>query len=411
MLNHQECSAVHAIDPPHVATRSENGSPRVKILYLSPGCFDKGGISRYNRYQISALRHLVGEKNVRTYSVLGPDDKSFEAAFDVTYAAGGVRTLQKLSYAARLIDDAVKFKPQLVLSAHVNLSGLCVFASKLTGARSALNVYGLEIWSGMSRDAEWGMRHSNYVISDCHFTAQYMIDHHHRTADSISVAWDCVDTSRFFPASPAREVLAKYGIPDPDSGVNLLTLGRLSLDAAHKGYERLLNVFASIARQCPSLRLIFAGRGEMADFLKQTAESLGLASRVFITGSIHEDDLPHIYRSAQIFSLVSDRGKGRGEGIPLTPLEAAACGVPILVGNQDGSQEAVIDGHNGFVLEPFDLEEHARKILLLATTPQLRVSMGNAARKRIDNEFTYPVFVNKHANLLSSWFGNLNGSF
>ena len=54
---------------------------------------------------------------------------------------------------------------------------------------------------------------------------------------------------------------------------------------------------------------------------------------------VHEDDLPKFYRASRIFTLVSDRGKGRGEGIPLTPLEAMACGSPIIVGNQDGSQE------------------------------------------------------------------------
>ena len=44
----------------------------MKILYLTPGCFDKGGISRYNRYQIQALRMLAGAENVFVFSLLGP---------------------------------------------------------------------------------------------------------------------------------------------------------------------------------------------------------------------------------------------------------------------------------------------------------------------------------------------------
>jgi phosphatidylinositol alpha-1,6-mannosyltransferase len=119
---------------------------------------------------------------------------------------------------------------------------------------------------------------------------------------------------------------------------------------------------------------------------------LGVATRVCFTGFVHEQDLPDIYRSASVFSLVGDRGPGRGEGIPLTPLEAAACGVPILVGNQDGSREAAQPGVNGFALDPFDLETIAMHLRRLATDEPYRRQLGQAARSRIEQEHAYPVF-------------------
>jgi phosphatidylinositol alpha-1,6-mannosyltransferase len=125
---------------------------------------------------------------------------------------------------------------------------------------------------------------------------------------------------------------------------------------------------------------------------------------VFFTGFLHEEDLPDVYRSAHLFSLVSDRGFGRGEGIPLTPLEAAAVGVPILVGNQDGSQEAVVEGINGFILDPFDIPKNAEAIVTLMKNGALRGKMGRAARERIEKEFAYPKFVQKHRELLGRWF-------
>ena len=42
-----------------------------RILYLTPGCFDKGGISRYSRYQIECLREIHGEAAVTVQSLLG----------------------------------------------------------------------------------------------------------------------------------------------------------------------------------------------------------------------------------------------------------------------------------------------------------------------------------------------------
>jgi phosphatidylinositol alpha-1,6-mannosyltransferase len=221
----------------------------------------------------------------------------------------------------------------------------------------------------------------------------------------VGVIWDCVDVHKLTPGAPRPEALRRYGIPDPTTGLNLLTLGRLSQDAAHKGYDRLLAVFARAAATVPELRLIFAGRGNLVAPLRERAAQMGLADRVFFTGAVHEDDMGDVYRSAHVFSLVSDRGRQRGEGLPLTPLEAAACGVPIIVGNQDGSQEAVVGEQNGFVVDPFDLDGHARRLIQLARRPELRARMGRAARERAEGALSYTRFVDEHRALFQTWFG------
>src|SRR5262249_52040550 len=92
------------------------------------------------------------------------------------------------------------------------------------------------------------------------------------------------------------------------------------------------------------------------------------------------------------------------EGIPLTPLEAAACGCPILVGTHDGSQEAVVEGQNGYRLDPYDIDTHAERIAALVLDDELRARLGRAAVRRIEAEFTYPGFLAKHRDLLSAWF-------
>lgn len=89
------------------------------------------------------------------------------------------------------------------------------------------------------------------------------------------------------------------------------------------------------------------------------ARKLGLAGRVHFLGFTREDDPPDVYRSAEVFSLVTHRSVRHGKGIPLTPLEAAACGKLIVVGSQGDSEEAVAEEENGFVVDPHDLEAHA----------------------------------------------------
>ena len=81
--------------------------------------------------------------------------------------------------------------------------------------------------------------------------------------------------------------------------------------------------------------------------------------------------------------MTQDRSDGRGEGIPLTPLEAAACAKPIIVGNEDGSREAVVEGVNGFIVSPRDPDALRGALEQLLVRDELRDSMGRAARSRI----------------------------
>lgn len=383
-----------------------HGAP---ILYLTPGCFDKGGISRYSRYQISALRELVGDEAVRVYSVRRPAEDDFETPFSVWWSAGGhdpergASHTQKLALVMRVAADALRRRPRAIVSAHVNLAGLAVALARTFRAKAVLNVYGLEVWSGLRRDAAWGLRASDLVIADCHFTARYVREERLRRADApTQVLWDCVDTQRFRPAAPAPEVVRRYGIPDPERHVTVLTLGRMVPSAAHKGYDRLLAAFRRAAVSAPALRLAYAGKGELVEELRRQAAAAGVADRVVFTGMVHEDHLPDVYRACHVFSLVSDRGHLRGEGIPLAPLEAAACGKPTLVGNQDGSREAAVDAVTGFVLDPFDVAAHAERLRLLAESPGLRARMGTAARSRVLEHHDYRVFRDGMARVLAS---------
>lgn len=376
----------------------------MKILYLTPGCFDKGGISRYNRFQIQAFREILGDDNIRVYSLRHRKPGDLEQDFAVRWQARTAsHFLNKIEFSLRAVLDALSWRPDVILVAHVYMSGFALMLGRLVGAQVVLNAYGLEIWSGLSRFREMGLRGCDEVISDCHFTADYLERHGLRPQGSVQVVWDTVDVERFCPGEPAQAVIEKYGIPSPPSHVNLMTLGRIAKIADHKGYRRLLQAFALAAREVASLRLIYAGSGDLVELLRAQANELGLAERVHFTGSVDDQDLPDVYRCADIFALISDRGNGRGEGVPVTPLEAAACGVPILVGNQDGSPEAVVEGVDGHVLDSLDIAAHARAIVALARDEGLRARMGAAASAKVRAGFSYPVFREKHRQFVDSW--------
>jgi phosphatidyl-myo-inositol dimannoside synthase len=370
----------------------------VRVVYLTTGCFDKGGISRYCRYQICALRELFGVENVVVLSLLGPDGTGFETPLAVDWHGGRGGIADKIAFTRRAVSAAVRLRPAVVHVAHVNLTPLAHMIGRLSGARTLLNVYGLEIWSGLSRSRRAAMRRMDRIVADCHFTARF-VEGEAMHAATPDVIWDCVDLDRFQPGECSANVRQKYAIPEKRDGFVVLTLGRLAREAAHKGYDRLLEVFAAVCPAAPSARLVIAGKGSDRERLEALAASLGIAGRVTFTGPVDEADLADVYRAASVFSLVSDRGPGRGEGIPLTPLEAMACGVPVIVGNQDGSQEAVSNESSGYVVDPFDFTAHAGCILALIKDEALLRAKSQGARERAADCFGYRRFVDQHRQL------------
>jgi phosphatidyl-myo-inositol dimannoside synthase len=372
-----------------------------RVLYLSPGVFDKGGISRYSRFQVRALRELLAPSEVKVLSLLPPDAFGFEQAFPVDFASLGPTLPGKALFAAAAALAAAGEGPRVVWSGHVGIGPLGLALARAAGATSVLNIYGVEVWTRLRRLSALALRRTDHVVSDCHNTARYAFEHDLRSPRRTHVHWDCVDIARFAPVPEASErraeVLARYGVPPAEGRFTVLTLGRMAEDTSYKGYDRLIDVFARIPEQAP-IRLIVGGDGETRAALE--ARARGQAGRVIFTGRVHEEDLPAFYRAADAFSLITDFGPGRGEGLPLTPIEAAACGKPILVGNQDGSREAAEDGVSGFVLDPFDLDAIAERLIRLARDPDLCARMGAAARARIEREHSFERFRGRVAELL-----------
>lgn len=378
----------------------------MRILFLTPGCFDKGGISRYSRYQISALREIFGSQNVRVLSLLGPGENSLEEDFDV-YWHGKIEDkvvskIDRIGFSWKAIQQAVTWRPDVVHSAHVNFGPLVSRLARLAGAKTILNVYGLEIWSGLSEVRKSHMLRNDAIIADCYFTARFVSDSNLHPV-TPSVIWDCVDLRRFSPSTPSLNVLQKYGIPSPEKHFLIVSLGRLSKTAAHKGFDRLIKVVSPLCANNPDIRLVIAGRGDDRIRLELLAKEQGIEDRVIFTGSVDDEDLPHIYSCADVFSLVSDRGHGRGEGIPLTPLEAMACQSPIIVGNEDGSQEAVVNERNGFIVSPRDDIAHRDVLQRLIDEPTTRNNMASEARLVAEEHFSYKQFVEKHKSFYSNF--------
>tara|TARA_R100001143_G_scaffold57379_1_gene54622 strand:+ start:650 stop:1801 length:1152 start_codon:yes stop_codon:yes gene_type:complete len=377
-----------------------------KVLFLAPGCFDKGGISRYVRYQLDALREIGAQENVRALSLLGPGPDGFETHFNVTWhgPTDEVNAFSRAAFVMQTFRQTILWRPDVIHCAHVNFAPLVTRLKAVSGAKTVLNVYGLELWSGLNDTRRTHLAKLDHVIADCHATADHVVTENMHTGQP-SVIWDCVDLDRFIPGPRPQDLTDRYGLPDMKQKRVVLTLGRLAKAARHKGYDRLLEIMSDVRSRVPNAHLVIAGRGDDANRLQAKAHKLGLGDCVTFAGSIAEGDLPALYRSAHVFALISDKGPGRGEGIPLTPLEAMASGVPILVGDEDGSSEAVDGSRNGIVVSPRDPEAITNALtLLLSESGTARANRVTEARRVAEERFGYAAFREKHAAFYKALF-------
>jgi phosphatidylinositol alpha-1,6-mannosyltransferase len=375
--------------------------PQPVYLYMSVGVFDKGGVSRYSRYQIRALREVLGERALITLSLRGPECGGFEDPIEIDYYAGGLGWFSRFRFARQAWKRLFHLKsPGVVWASHLHLAPLGLLLCRMfPGTRLVVNIYGEEIWSGKVWLHRWVLRRADLVIADCHFSADYVREHFGLAPERLHVLWDCVDLDRFQPRSVSAGERIELKLPSEAAGQYALTVGRLDPRARYKGYDRLIDAVAELRDEWPHLVAIIAGDGSDRARLESRVRRKGLEKRVVFSGSVPERLLCPLYNACDLFVLVSDRGPGRGEGLPLVALEAAACGKPIIVGNADGSQEAAIDGVTGYIVTPDNLESLVGAMRSILADRGSAEQMGRAGRARIARFMGYTVFRDELAIL------------
>ncbi len=118
---------------------------------------------------------------------------------------------------------------------------------------------------------------------------------------------------------------------------------------------------------------------------------LGLGSQVLFLGRVKEEDLQKLYQEAAIHCYPSYQ-----EDFGMSPLEAAAWGVPTVAWDNAGPTVTVKDGITGLLAKPFEVDDFAVKLLTLFKRPKLREKMGWAAWERAKKEFSWE----RHVDIL-----------
>jgi glycosyltransferase involved in cell wall biosynthesis len=162
----------------------------------------------------------------------------------------------------------------------------------------------------------------------------------------------------------------------------ILFLGRIE---AAKGVFELLAAGARLARDFPTLRLVFGGEGDLEDLRRRAAE-LGIAERVECPGWLGPAERDAELARAAVFCLPS-----HAEGLPMSMLEAMAAGKSVVATSVGGIPETLVDGDNGLLVPPRDEGALAGALASLLGDKALRVRLAARARACIEQHYSTEV--------------------
>jgi glycosyltransferase involved in cell wall biosynthesis len=202
------------------------------------------------------------------------------------------------------------------------------------------------------------------------------------------------DILRFFPQADPDRVLVVPNAIDPalleDPGEEEMERvceryqirGRFVLYAGnikpHKNLERLVAAFAQLKQRsgCEDLKLLIIGdEASRYGALRRSVEAAGVRQDVRFFGFVPERTLAALYRLASVFAFPS-----LYEGFGLPPLEAMACGTPVVTSRLSSLPEVV--GDAAVLVDPYSVADIAAGLARILEDAELRKNLVAAGRQR-----------------------------
>lgn len=371
--------------PPSLLGPGGSSRPRRIALFVEPSPF--AYVSGYkNRFQnfIRYLREMGDEVMVVTTHEGVPEE--FYGAKLIGSRSFPCPWYRKvplsLALSPRIISEVAHFKPDII---HASSPGIMVFGALIIAKLLCVPIV-------MSYHTHVPVYIPRYTFSWLVKPMWLVIKLLHRAADltlvpSAAIARDLqaarvtaankirlwnkgVDSESFHPRHRSHEMRLRLSNGEPERPL-VIHVGRL-------GVEKSLDFVKRVMDRLPEARIAFIGDGPYREEL----EKLFSGMPAVFTGMLQGDDLSQAYASGDIFIMPSE-----SETLGLVVLEAMSSGVPVVAARAGGIPDIIPtdqEGKTSFLYTPGDLEDCLSKLMPLLDDPELRQTIGEAARKEME---------------------------
>ena len=236
------------------------------------------------------------------------------------------------------------------------------------------------------------LNHTDIFVGDCQAVAGRAMNMGFSREHIFLFPWG-VDLKHFTPdgSSSWREKLGWQK--------NFVFLSSRSFEKIY-GVDVIIRAFGLAVKRCPDMRLLLLGRGSLETHLRKLVDDSGVTGKVHFAAFTAREDLPDIYRSADVYLSAS-----HSDGSSVSLMEALACGTPALVSDIAGNLEWIDEGKNGWTFKDHNSRELAEK-MCAAYEKQNLDAMRKAARitaeKRANWATNFPVLLQAYQAALET---------
>lgn len=177
------------------------------------------------------------------------------------------------------------------------------------------------------------------------------------------------------------DVMERAQILRDESKFTFIFVGRIVKD---KGISELIQAFERLKAHNKSIRLFLVGKYEsqIDPIDEEDLKSIESDKDIVTTGPIYDKELLSYYAASDCFVFPSYR-----EGFPNTVLEAGALGLPSIVTDINGSREIIVNGENGVIIPPKDVDNLYTAMKKMMEDANARTYMAGNARRMINERY------------------------
>lgn len=177
--------------------------------------------------------------------------------------------------------------------------------------------------------------------------------------------------------------------------VQILFLANLK---QNKGPLEFLKIAKLVADEVPKVHFVLAGPKKFEKYYQELLYFInqhGLENVIEIPGGIYGQEKREIFMESDLFVLPT-----QNDAFPLVILEAMRCGLPVISSPIGAIPEMVVDGKNGYIVNPTDIPQLSERTLRLVKDSDLRNHMGFESRKRFEEKFTIEIYQRNLAKII-----------
>lgn len=317
--------------------------------------------------------------------------------------ATGVRTVERMAHSPvdalplfRLWNLAIELRPQVIFTTENALALTYAGIMKQLGLIQAV-VTAMHTARPLSKQGElaWklSLRHVDQIIALSDRNKEYWQGRSGLPDARFRIIVNGIDTKKFNLESDKRELRRRIGLPEDRTIIgtiaNFNTVKNLGLfvDVAHDLIEADLDVHFAMV-----------GDGVDRPMVEEKIAKYGHQDRFLLPGKVWDPETWQ--RAIDIGCLTS-----HSEALPLTVLEAQACGSPVVSTDVGGVRDVIIQGETGFYVPAGDRRELGEKLKFLVEHPENRAEMGCKGRKRVLAEFSVEQMVRRYEDCFCEVIG------